>query len=146
MSERGILIADSDTRLRSEMADFFSRQGYQVETTNSAVHAFCSIMQRKIPVLLLGSDFDRKISSSEMVTLLKMCNRQLAIILVSEKMLLPQAIKIREREIFYHALRPESVDDHKEVHQAVKCAFNRISRNAKPRAIAQSAIEKGELS
>lgn len=145
MSERGILIADSDTRLRSEMADFFSRQGYQVETTNSAVHAFCRILQRKIPVLLLGSDFDRKISSSEIVTLLKRCNRQLAIILVSETVLLPQAIKFREGEIFYHALRPETADDHKEVHQAVECAFKSISHNVKRRQVANAPMKKGEL-
>lgn len=105
MSEKGILIADSDTKLRWEMADFFSRQGYQVETSNSAVHAFCSILQKKIPVLLLGSDFDRRISSTEMVNLLKMCNRRLAIILVSETMLLPQAIKIGDEEIFYNTQR-----------------------------------------
>jgi DNA-binding NtrC family response regulator len=129
MGERGILIADSDTKLRLEMADFFSRQGYQVETTNSAVHAFCSILQKKIPVLLLGSDFDRSISSVEMVDLLKMCNKRLAIILVSEKMLLPQAVKIRQGEIFYHALRPETAEDHQEVHQAVECAFDRINRS-----------------
>ncbi|GAM10503.1 hypothetical protein OR1_02792 [Geobacter sp. OR-1] len=128
MSERGILIADSDSKLRSEMADYFSRQGYQVETTDSAVHAFCAILQKKTPVLLLGPDFDRKISSAEMVNLLKMCNRQLAIILVSEKLLLPQARKIRQEDIFYHALRPESPNDHKEVHKAVECAFNKLNR------------------
>lgn len=132
MSERGILIADGDTKLRWEMADFFSRQGYEVETTCSAVHAFCSILQKKIPVLLLGSDFDRKISSAEMVNLLKMCNRHLAIILVSEKVLLPQAIKIREGEIFYHALRPESAENHQEIRKAVECAFDKINRTKRP--------------
>lgn len=145
MSERGILIADSDTKLRGEMADFFSRQGYQVETTNSAVHAFCSILQKKTPVLLLGSDFDHKISSAEMVNLLKMCNRHLAIILVSEKMLLPQAIRIREGEIFYHALRPETPNDHREVRQAVECAFDKINRTKRLGSYSQLTQNKEKL-
>jgi DNA-binding NtrC family response regulator len=131
MSARGILIADGDTKQRSEMAEYFSRQGYQVETTNSAVHAFCTILQKKTPVLLLGSDFDQKMSSAEMVNLLKMCNRQLAIILVSEQMLLPQSVKIREGGIFYQALRPESMDDRKEIRQAVECAFDKINRTSR---------------
>lgn len=146
MSERGILIADSDTKLRWEMADFFSRRGYEVETTNSAVHAFCSILQKRIPVLLLGADFDRKISSAEMVNLLKMCNRELAIILVSENMLLPQAIKIREGEIFYHALKPKSLNDHQEVREAVECAFDKINRTRRLGPPARAAMKKEELS
>ena len=146
MSERGILIADSDNKLCWEMADFFSRQGYEVETTNSAVHAFCSILQKKIPVLLLGSDFDRKISTSEMVNLLKKCNRHLAIILVSEKLLLPQAIKIREGEIFYHALRPETPNDHNEVQKAVECAFDKINRNKRVGSYDQPSQKKEKQS
>lgn len=128
MNERGILIADSDSQLRSEMACYFQQQGYEVETTDSAVHALCTILEKQTPVLLLGTDFDHKISASDLVQLLKKCNRHLAIVLVSEQLALPQARKLRSERIFYHALKPASAHDHEEIRQAVECAFDAITR------------------
>ena len=146
MNDRGILIADADTRLRGEMADFFSSRGYMVETSDSAVHAFCSILQKKIPVLLLGSEFDRSISPAELVRLLKMCNRHLAIIVVSEKMLLPQERRMRENGIFYHALKPGNPGDTGEIGEAVECAFRTISRSPNGVEAPLSSSHKEELS
>lgn len=125
---KGILIADKDSRLRREMADYFKTQGYSVETTDSAVHTLCTILEKDTPVLLLGNDFDSRLSSSDLVQLLKKCNRHLAIVLVSERLELPQARKFRQEQIFYHALKPETMDDQEEIRQAVECAIDSVSK------------------
>src|SRR3954447_13678520 len=106
MDERGIIIADRDADYRSQIADHFTKAGYCVETTDSAVHVLCSILEKQTPVLLLGSDFDQKISSADLIHLLKKCNRHLAVIMVSEEMPLSVARKVRQEGIFYHALKP----------------------------------------
>ena len=58
MDEREILIADKDTEIRNEVANYFREAGYQVETTDSAVHVLCSILEKQTPVVLLAEDFD----------------------------------------------------------------------------------------
>jgi FixJ family two-component response regulator len=123
MDERGIIIADNDAAYRKEMAEFFEKEGYSVETTDSAIHVLCNILEKQTPVLLLGADFDKKISPSELIQLLKKCNRRLSIIVVSDDMPLARARQIRSEGIFYHALRPAGAGDTDEIGEAVKCAF-----------------------
>lgn len=123
MDERGIMIADRDAEFCSKIAEHFRKAGYQVETTDSAVHVLCSILEKRTPVLLLGSDFDKKICSADLIHLLKKCNRHLHVIMVSDEMPLAQARKVRQEGIFYHALKPVTVDDTEELGLAVKCAF-----------------------
>lgn len=123
MNERGILIADKDTDVRKEVADIFIEAGYQVETTDSAVHVLCNILEKQTPVVLLGNDFDNKVTSADLIHLLKKCNRRLAVILVSDEASLPVVRKIRREGIFYHALKPSSPEDKEEIRQAVGCAF-----------------------
>lgn len=125
MDERGILIADRDTEFRKQVADYFREAGYQVETTDSAVHAFCSILEKQTPVVLLGNDFDKKVNSADLIHLLKKCNRRLAVILVSDELPLPLVRKIRKEGIFYHALKPAGPKDSEEIQQAVECAFSK---------------------
>lgn len=123
MNERGILIADKDTEVRQEVADIFVEAGYQVETTDSAVHVLCNILEKQTPVVLLGNDFDSKVTSADLIHLLKKCNRRLAVILVSDEASLPVVRKIRKEGIFYHALKPSSPEDKEEIRQVVGCAF-----------------------
>ena len=130
MEDRGIIIADRDGEYRSNVADFFRKAGYQVETTDSAVHVLCSILEKQTPVLLLGNDFDKKISSVDLIHLLKKCNRNLNVIMVSDEMPLAMARKVREEGIFYHALKPVTAGDTEELGQAVACAFNKQMANA----------------
>jgi FixJ family two-component response regulator len=125
MDERGIIIADRDGEYRKELADFFEDAGYSVETTDSAAHVLCSILEKKTPVLLLGNDFDKKVSSVELIHLLKKCNRNLHVIMVSENMPLALARQVRQEGIFYHALRPTSPSDTEEIGLAVECAFEK---------------------
>jgi predicted component of type VI protein secretion system len=61
----------------------------------------------------------------DMVRLLKQCNRQLSIILVSDEQSLPLVRTIREEGIFYHALKPADLNDTEELRLAVKCAFEK---------------------
>lgn len=121
--ERGIIIADKDTDVRKEVADIFIEAGYQVETTDSAVHVLCNILEKQTPVVLLGNDFDNKVTSADLIHLLKKCNKQLAVILVSDEDSLPVVRKIRREGIFYHALKPSSPEDKEEIRQVVGCAF-----------------------
>jgi DNA-binding NtrC family response regulator len=123
MKEQGILVADKDTAFLREVADHFSDAGYQVETTSSAVHVISNILEKQTPVVLLGSDFDKKINLLELVRLLKKCNRHLAVILVSDEASLPIVKRIRQEGIFYYALRPVTPEDSNEIKQAVECAL-----------------------
>ena len=122
MDERGIIIADRDAEYRKQMAEFFQKAGYAVETTDSAIHVLCSILEKQTPVLLLGNDFDKKISAADLIHLLKKCNRHLHVIMVSDQMPLAEARQVRQEGIFYHALRP-AAGDAGEIDLAVQCAF-----------------------
>jgi len=119
MNEQGILVADKDTAFLREVTEQFTDAGYHVETTNSAVHVISNILEKQTPVVLLGSDFDKKINLLELVRLLKKCNRHLAVILVSDKSTLPLVKRIREEGIFYYVRRPVRPENINEVKQAV---------------------------
>jgi DNA-binding NtrC family response regulator len=125
MTKRGILLADKDSSLRKEVAGVFREAGYDVETTDSAVHVFCTVLEKNIPVVLIGSNFDKKIALPDLVRLLKKCNRNLTIILVSDDETLPVVRTIRQEGIYYHALKPTGRDDTDEIRLAVECAFNK---------------------
>jgi DNA-binding NtrC family response regulator len=128
MGERELLVADNDSDLRKQMAESFREAGYDVETTDSAVHVFCTVLEKQMPVVLLGSGFDRKMALTDLVRLLKKCNRRLTIILVSDDENLPVIRTIRQEGIFYHALKPTSREDTDELRAAVDCAFNQPDR------------------
>lgn len=126
MKEQSILIADKDTRYLQQLSEYFAGAGYQVETTNSAIHVICNILKKKAPVLVLGSDFDQKIELPQLLQLLKKCNRHLAVILVSDEATLPRVRRIRREGIFFHALRPIVPTDREEIRQAVDCALRSL--------------------
>ena len=128
MDEKEILIADQDSETRRQVADFFCEAGYRVETTDSAVHVLCTILEKQTPVILLTDNFDKKIASADLIHLLKECNRRLAIILVSDETPLPMVRKLRQEGIFYHALKPSTGTDREEIRQVVECAFDKKSK------------------
>ena len=142
MSEREILLVDSDSKVRKQMADSFREAGYRVETTDSTAHVFCTVLEKQIPVVLLGSGCDKKIALSDMVPLLKKCNRGVTIILVSDEESLPAFRSIRQEGIFYHALKPTDRDDTEEILMAVECAFNKTERNERKQTD-RSAAKQG---
>jgi FixJ family two-component response regulator len=129
MSEREILLVDSDSKARKQLADSFREAGYQVETTDSTAHVLCTVLEQQQPVVLLGSGSDKKIALSDLVPLLKKCNRGVTIILVSDEEPLPGVRSIRQEGIFYHALKPEGREDTAEILSAVECAFKQAGSN-----------------
>ena len=122
MIERAILIADKDPSVRKQMADLCIEAGYQVLATNSVACVLRDILKRNVQVVLLGSEFD-ELSVADLIPLLKMCNRDLTIILMSDEFPLPLERKIRLEGIFYHAMRPLDPQDREEIRLALQCAF-----------------------
>lgn len=121
----GLLIADNDTEARKQLADLFIEAGYNVIVTNSAANALHGILKKAAQVVLIGSEFD-EFKAGELIPLLKRCNRDLTIILVSDDASLPVIRKLRKEGIFYHALRPMKPEDKEEIRQVVRCAFDSL--------------------
>ncbi len=122
MMMQGLLIADKDVDSRKQMADIFIEAGYNVTVTNSVATALNGILKKTAQVVLISSEFD-ELTATDLIPLLKKCNRDLTIILVSNEMSLPLIRKLRKEGIFYHALKPVKPEDREEIRQAVECAF-----------------------
>ncbi|NJC88079.1 MAG: response regulator [Desulfuromonas sp.] len=129
MNTQGLLIADEDLTARTQMAELFSDAGYQVTVPNSLAGALCGILKKTVKVVLLSSRFD-ELLASDLIPLLKRCNRDLTIILVASELPLALLRRARSEGIFYHALKPGSVPgDDEELRQAVKCAFDKANQH-----------------
>ena len=118
----GLLIANKDAVVREQMASLFQADGYQVMCTDSVVNSLEGILDKSIQVVLLGGVLDEQ-QIAKFVPLLKKCNRNLSIILVSDEMPLDLLRRIRKEGIFYHALKPVGDENWDEIRQAVSCAF-----------------------
>ena len=126
MFERTILIADKSRKSRQQLAELFQDSHYTVETTGSAAYLIYRVLQHQQPIILLGNRFEEKIEVSDLIALLKACNRSLNIILVSDEDSLLSLRKARQEGIFYHSLKPISHADNEELRSVVECAFSRL--------------------
>ena len=106
------------------MAELFSDAGYQVSAPSSVAEALVGILKKTAKVVLLSTRFD-ELLATELIPLLKQCNRDLSIILVASELPLALLRKARREGIFYHALKPVQPGDEEELCQAVKCAFDK---------------------
>jgi len=122
MKARKILIADKDSKARKQLADFFENSHFEVETTASAAYAIAKIVQKHEPIVILGDSFEEKIASVDVIALMRKCNKNLRIILVSDDSSLETLRRVREDGIFYHALKPHNQEDNEELRSAVECA------------------------
>ncbi len=124
MTERKILIADKNRKARQQLADLFEESNYQVETTGSAAYLIYRVLQNEQSIVLLGNRFEEKIEVADLIALLKACNRNLNIILVSDEDSLESLRKARQEGIFYHSLKPMNQEDNEELRSVVECAFS----------------------
>jgi len=122
MATNGILIADDDLTARKQMAEQLMREGYQVTVTNSVAGAIYGAVKKTAQVVLLSKSFD-ELAATELIPILKQCNRHLKIILVASELPLSLIRKARNEGIFYHALKTGEPEDQEELKQAVRCAF-----------------------
>lgn len=121
---QALLVAEQDIDSRKQISELLSAAGYNVIVTTSAANAVNDILKKNAQVIILGSEFD-DLDATDVVPLLKQCNRNLTIILVAAEASLPVMRKLRRLGIFYHALKPVNPQDREELCQAVQCAFAR---------------------
>lgn len=124
---RLLLIADEDEGMRDQVMELFGDTGYQVVVPGSVDLVLRDVLKKEAPVVLLGSVFD-EMPAGDLIPILKKCNKNLTIILVSNEESLPLLRKLRREGIFYHALKPARKEDRDELLQAVRCAFANIPR------------------
>ncbi len=122
MTTHGILIADDDLAARKKMADQLINEGYQVTVTNSVAGVLYGTLKKTAQVVLLSTKFD-ELMATELIPILKQCNRHLKIILVASELPLGLIRRARSEGIFYHALKTGQPEDDEELREAVRCAF-----------------------
>ena len=120
-----LLVADEDQRNRDRIAGVFDETEYQVVARDSVDAVMRDVLKKDAEVVILGSVFD-SIPAGELIPILKSCNPNLTIILITKEVPLPLMRKLRREGIFYHALMPVETDDRDELLQAVQCAFKRV--------------------
>jgi len=118
---RKILIADKDKKVLQQLTNFFDDSHFEVETTTSAAYAIAKIVQKNEPLVILGDTFEEKIATVDVIALMRKCNKNLQIILVSDDSSLETLRRIREDGIFFHALKLHSQKDNEELRSAVEC-------------------------
>jgi len=128
MSAQGLLIADEDLATRKQMAELFIEAGYEVTVPTSVAGALVGILKRTVKVVLLSTRFD-ELLATELIPLLKQCNRDLSIILVASELPLALLRRVRREGIFYHALKPMQPGDAEELREAVRCAFDKANQH-----------------
>lgn len=121
----GLLIADQDLDSRKKMANLFIEAGYHVTVTDSAAKALYDVLKKTAQVVILSTEFD-ELQAADLIPLLKRCNRDLTVILVTGELPLPVVRRLRKEGIFYHALKPTQPEDGEEIRQAVRCAFDNL--------------------
>ena len=131
-----LLIADEDVQNRESMTRLFGDTDYEVVAADSVDVVMRDVIKREAQVVLLGSTFDN-IPAGELIPILKKCNQNLTIILISNEESLPLLRKLRREGIFYHALKPSASEDREELLQAVRCAFENASEQAPATGTAQ---------
>ncbi len=121
-----LLIADRDEETRKRIAGFFNESEYSVIATDSVDVVLHDVLKKDARVILLGSEFDG-LSAIKIIPLLKKCNQNLTIILISNEESPAIIRRFRREGIFYHALKPVNSDDQEELRQVVQCAFDNSS-------------------
>ena len=121
-----LLIADRDEETRRRIVGFFSGSEYSVIEADTVDVVLSNVLKNEARVILLGSEFDG-LSAMKIIPLLKSCNQNSTIILISDEESPSLLRRFRKEGIFYHALKPVSGDDSDELRQVVQCAFHNVT-------------------
>lgn len=133
----GLLIANEDRESRERLAGLFNADEIRVEATDSVYSGLEGILNKTTQVVVLGGDFD-EVHVAKLVPLLKKCNRNLSIILISDEISINLLRRIRKEGIFYHALKPAGDEGREEIRQVVLCAFRNYDARMNEPRITQS--------
>ena len=128
---RMLIIADEDVKTRDDVIQLFGDTEYSVVAPDSVDLVMKDVLKKEASVVLLGNVFD-DILAGDLIPILKKCNKNLTITLVSNGESLPLLRKLRREGIFYHALKPAQKEDREELLQAVRCAFANMATNSGP--------------
>jgi CheY-like chemotaxis protein len=123
-----VLVADTGSEYQAGMIHQLAKCGYTPILVTSVRTALRTLGQEAIQVAVLGAEFEG-VQAADLIPLLKIENRNLAIVLVADDPAPQLARRIRQAGIFYHALRPSDPEDTGEILQAVKCAVTRLNQS-----------------
>jgi len=133
----GLLIANKNQESREQLARLFDTNEYQTTKADSVANALEKIINKEIQVVVIDGHYDEQ-NVVKLIPLLKKCNRNISIILVSNEMPIDLERQIRKEGIFYHALKTVGDDNyHEEIHQAVSFAFKKYEENTTTQAVAK---------
>lgn len=130
----GLLIANKNHESRSQLASLFDPNEYQISKADSVANALEGIINKEIQVVVIDGHYDEQ-NIVKLIPLLKKCNRNISIILVSDEMPIELERRIRKEGIFYHALRTAGEDNGEEIRQAVSYAFKKYAENTNIQAL-----------
>jgi len=130
----GLLIANKNQESREQLASLFDQNEYQITMADSVANALEGIINKEIQVVVIDGNYDEQ-NVVKLIPLLKKCNRNISIILVSDEMPIDLERRIRKEGIFYHALKTVGDNNHEEIHQAVSYAFKKYDENINTQAI-----------
>ncbi len=125
---KGLLIANRNKEAREHLAARFDTDEYRVVQADSVANALEGIINKEIQVVVLDGDRDQH-TVAKLIPLMKKCNRNIAIVLVSTEMPIDLLRRIRNEGIFYHALKNAGEVNIEEVYQAVCYAFKKYDEN-----------------
>jgi len=130
----GLLIANKNQEAREQLASLFDKNEYQITKADSVANALEGIINNDIQVVVIDGHYDEQ-NIVKLIPLLKKCNRNISIILVSDEMPIDLERRIRNEGIFYHALKTAGEDNAEEIRQAVSYAFKKYDENTNTQAI-----------
>jgi len=130
----GLLIANKNQQSREQLATLFDQNEYQITKADSVANALEGIINKEIQVVVIDGHYDEQ-NIVKLIPLLKKCNRNISIILVSDEMPIELERRIRKEGIFYHALRTAGEDNGEEIRQAVSYAFKKYAENTNIQAL-----------
>ena len=119
-----ILIADIDDINRICLSVFLAKEGYRIETANLSSEVIKKVQNMYIDLVIIDVKLLR-MKGYEIITILKKINPGLIIIAISSSNSLELAKKVRQKEVFFYAIKPL---DHNEIKLVVRDAFKIINR------------------